>query len=320
MAKHCFDLADARWVRRLFLFHACNNGVHRRVMKIEAGQTRFAITNFTKGIRMLPKTIALELVDRDPEQPRQFMDLHDLEQLSGSIADLGQLQPIVVYQSGDRFITIDGHRRVESVRMLDREHVFALVLEEKPDDDTLLMTQLAANCMRIDLRPTEKAQAFQRLKDSKGWSNAQLAEAVHISKSAVTQLLSFLRLPEEAQSMLDAGELPHSTAYAISRAPDVATQQSLLDKAANGGLKRDDAQRVVSRKRSRKTGSKSRVAFRLELADVAISSSEKLDISECVAVLQHLIKECRKAGKQGLDVQTFSKVLSDQQSQSLTNV
>jgi ParB-like chromosome segregation protein Spo0J len=175
----------------------------------------------------------------------------------------------------------------------------------------LLQTQLAANCLRVDLKPTEKALAYERLLQSRQWSHAELAKAMHISKSTVTQTLSWLSLPDEAKTKLDAGELSGSAAYAISRAGDAAAQRNLLDKAVSGQLTRDDVQREVSRNGN--SGRRQRSTFRLECAEIRLHTEGSLDLTGCVELLQQLLRECRKAIKQGLDITTFERVLTDSQ-------
>ena len=182
-----------------------------------------------------------DLIDPDETQPRRSLDSERVQQLCGSIRDHGILQPLIVYQKAERYATVDGHYRLSASGLLGLEDVPALVLPLRPDVDTLLLTQLAANGMRVDLKPTEKAIAYQRLKELRSLSNAELAKLMNISKSAVTETLSYLGLPDEAKALLDSGRLAGSTAYAISRAPDEATRQELLAKAVQGELRREDA-------------------------------------------------------------------------------
>ena len=260
---------------------------------------------------MTPKTLPYHLVDVDPNQPRREMDGDLLKSMAMNIRDLGQLQPVIVYRVGKRFCLVDGHQRYRAIGLLNRDEINALVLDEAPTSDTILLTQLAANCMRSDLKPIERALAYQRLKDSRGWTNVELAESLHVSKSTITQTLSYLTLPAELQAKLDSGELAGSTAYTISRA-DGETRADLIAKASTGELKRDDAQREVSRNR-RKTY---RSAFSLPTASVTVAAAQKLTLAELIALWKQLEKECRKADSQGLDVSTLEKVLSVQEALS----
>lgn len=259
---------------------------------------------------MKPSVIPATLVDPDPDQPRRSMDQVELQQLAENIQQLGQLQPVIVYRVGERYHLADGHRRFAALQLTQADSISALVLSEKPAPDRLLMTQLAANCHRADLKPTELADSLQRLRELKGWSNSEIARQLSLSKARVTQVLSYLKLPERVQQMLDDGSLPGSTAYAISRAPDAATKQQMLQDAVKGKLKRDDASKRMKQKRS--SAAMIRSAFVLPGAGVVMTTSERPDLEGIICVAQALIKECRRAARQGIDVSTLERVLRDQ--------
>lgn len=81
----------------------------------------------------------------------------ELRQLADSVRVRGLLQPLIVYEQSGRFVTVDGHRRLEAASIAGIDEVLALVLSSKPDVETLLLVQLAANSLRVDLKPSEKA-------------------------------------------------------------------------------------------------------------------------------------------------------------------
>lgn len=263
-------------------------------------------------------TLARDRLAPDADQPRRSMDDAELQQLALSVRQLGLLQTLIVYQHADGYIIVDGHRRYAAAGLAGLTELAALVLDEKPDADTLLLTQLAANCVRSDLKPSERALAYQRLKESRRWSHAELAKAMHISKSKVTQTLSFLALSEEARTLLDAGQLPESTAYAIAREPDSDRRKVMLRAAVNGDLKRDEANRRVKKKSAAKMKHR-RCVFQLSNGEISIAVSEELEIPGCVALLQQLIRHCRAAAKDGLNVETFARVLADRRNNQSTS-
>jgi ParB family chromosome partitioning protein len=250
-----------------------------------------------------------DLIDPDENQPRRSLDQEHIQQLSESINQHGILQPLIVYVNGDRYMAVDGHYRLAASGLLALKDVPTLVLPSKPDADMLLLTQLAANNMRLDLKPTEKALGYQRLKELRGLSNAELARLMNVSKSVVTETLSYLGLPVELQASLDKGEVGGSTAYAISRAPDEATRQELIHKAMQGSLKRDEAARRVSRSDS--STPRQRSTFRLPSAEICVSADGELDFASLIGLLQALGRECRRAEKQGINVKTLERVLID---------
>ncbi|MFO0427548.1 MAG: ParB/RepB/Spo0J family partition protein [Planctomyces sp.] len=257
-----------------------------------------------------------DLLEPDPLQPRQSMDDGGLQELKENVRVHGVLQPLIVFENGKRHTIVDGHRRFEVCYLLDIKEIPVLILPARPDAETLLLMQLAANGMHENLKPSEKALAYRRLKEMRGLSNADLASLMNVSKSVVTETLSYLDLPPEALALLDAGQIGGSTAYAVSRAPDEATRQELIAKAVRGELRRDDALRRVNRRRAAET-KREMVNFRLASGDLRIALETEPAIPVVVQLLQEMMRECRRAEKQGLNVKTLERVLMDRSQQGL---
>jgi ParB family chromosome partitioning protein len=256
------------------------------------------------------QVIHSNLLEPDPHQPRRSMDDIPLQELQESVRVHGILQPLIVYENGKRHTIADGHRRFEVCHLLDIKEIPVLVLPAKPDAETLLLMQLAANGMRENLKPSERAFAYRRLKDMRGLSHGDMASLMNVSMSVVTETLSYLDLPPEALALLDSGQLAGSTAYAISRAKDDATRKEMLDKALRGELKRDDALRRVNRRGTTKpTGHTA--SFRLPSAKITIDLENEPEIPVVMELLRELVRECRQAEKQGLNVKTLERVLMD---------
>src|SRR5215213_8161401 len=55
--------------------------------------------------------IDIDLIDTNPQQPRERFNDSDLDQLAASIKANGVVQPIVVRRNGDRFQIVAGERR-----------------------------------------------------------------------------------------------------------------------------------------------------------------------------------------------------------------
>src|SRR5258707_14561832 len=69
--------------------------------------------------------LALASIEVGGHNPRR--SLGELDELAASIAEHGLLQPVVVRQTGERFELIAGHRRLEALRRLGRDHVPAVL-------------------------------------------------------------------------------------------------------------------------------------------------------------------------------------------------
>ncbi|MEP3480853.1 MAG: ParB/RepB/Spo0J family partition protein [Fuerstiella sp.] len=257
--------------------------------------------------------IPLTRIEPDPQQPRQEIANQELNELAGSLQKRGQLLPIIVFASADdTFVAVDGHRRLAAMQLLKGQSISAIVLPERPSDEELLITQLTTSMLSVDLTPMEQALSLQRLQKTKGWSNTQIAEQLQFSKSKVTRLLSLLKLPGEAQELIKTGALKPSTAYEISRAKTPEERDQLLAKAASqDGLRRDQAKQSVSEQRIRSRRSR-RTSFQLNDTEVVMATSNVVDFDYVIQTCQTLVRECKRASRQGLNVNTLCRVLKDQ--------
>jgi ParB/RepB/Spo0J family partition protein len=255
------------------------------------------------------KTIALSDTDPDPDQLRREMG--DLDGLVDSNRDRGQMLPIIVFQNLNRFTILDGHRQVASRKLAGKKDVLAIVHPGKPEAAALLEMQLMANCLRKDLTPIEKAHGIERLKQLKQCTNAEVAKALYMSEPMVTQSLSHLTWSPEVQAEIDSGKIPSSTAYAIARAPDEETKNALLKAVREGNLTRDDAIEAVSKRNDLKV-KLYRVSCSLPGVTLTMASETHVTFQSLQVVLKQLLRESRKASKQGLDIDTFQRVLADQ--------
>ncbi len=126
----------------------------------------------------------------------------------------------------------------------------------------------------------------------------------------MTQCLSLLKLEADVQQELNDGRIAASTAYAIARASEEQTKQKLLEAARNGQLSRDDASEAV-RKRAPGGGKACKIACRLPGKLVTTTCQGRLTLQDIEGICQQLLRESRRAIKQGLDVSTFERVLAD---------
>jgi len=131
--------------------------------------------------RMVP----IELIDPNPNQPRQVMG--DLSELIASISEKGVIEPLVVRQRGERFQIIAGERRYQaSVQAGLRE--LPVVIREV-DDTEVIELALIENLQRKDLTPFEEAEALHGLADRCGYTHEDLAQRLGKSRTSVTESL-----------------------------------------------------------------------------------------------------------------------------------
>lgn len=153
-----------------------------------------------------------------PDQPRRHFDEEALGELAKSIEVRGVIQPIVVRPNGDSYEIVAGERRWRAAQKA-RLHDVPVIVRDFDDAETLEIA-LVENIQREDLNAIEEAEAYKRLIDDFGHSQAALARLVHKSRSHVANLLRLLDLPESVRSMVVDGTLDMGHARAIISAPD----------------------------------------------------------------------------------------------------
>lgn len=67
------------------------------------------------------KEIKITSIDSRPDQVRTDFSEKRIDSLAKSIAEVGQLQPIVVQKKSDRYLLIAGERRLRAVKKDKKE-------------------------------------------------------------------------------------------------------------------------------------------------------------------------------------------------------
>lgn len=148
-----------------------------------------------------------------PIQPRAEFDADRLAELADSIKESGLIQPLVVRETQGRYELIAGERRLRACRLAGLETVPAVV---KDVTDTEAYTlALIENIQREDLNPVEEALAYRKLLDDTKASQAELAEQLGKSRSALANSVRLLDLCDEILQYLAGREISAGHARAL---------------------------------------------------------------------------------------------------------
>lgn len=173
-----------------------------------------------------PRTAAdgkapIELIGRNPRNPRRVFSEDDLKDLAQSIREHGVVQPVVVRpapgQAG-QYEIIAGERRWRAAQMAGLTEVPILVREV--DDRVALELAIVENVQRSDLNPVEEAMGYQQLIEDHSYTQADLAQVIGKSRSHVANTLRLLKLPDDVRTMLVNGELSAGHARTLVTADD----------------------------------------------------------------------------------------------------
>jgi ParB family transcriptional regulator, chromosome partitioning protein len=202
--------------------------------------------------------LPVETIHPNPRQPRKRFEPEASAGLAASIRHQGILQPIVVRRRRDGgFELIAGERRWRAARAAGIATLPALVRDA--DDGDALLLGLVENIAREQLSPVEEARAYASLVDEFELSLAEVSDRVGRSKSAVSNRLRLLELPEEVLWMLARGDLTEGHARAVLSLPDDDARRRLAQRIAKEGLTVRAAERAAqaggARRRPRRAAS-----------------------------------------------------------------
>ncbi len=176
-------------------------------------------------------------------QPRSHMDEVALNELAASIKSQGVIQPILTRELADGgFEIIAGERRWRAAKLAGLD--FVPVLVRKVEDNAALAMALIENIQRENLNPLEEAVGIQRLIDEFLMSHQTAADAVGRSRSATTNLLRLLKLPQTIQDMVMENKLDMGHARALL-ALEGAQQIAAANKIVADGLSVREAEKLV---------------------------------------------------------------------------
>ncbi|MFC3624631.1 ParB/RepB/Spo0J family partition protein [Vogesella amnigena] len=206
-------------------------------------------------------TLPLNRIRPGKYQPRSFIADAALQELAASIRAQGVIQPVVVREVGlGDYELIAGERRWRASQLAGLQEIPAVV--RSVADDAALAMALIENIQREDLDPIEEARGIKRLIDEFALTHEAAAEALGRSRSAVSNLLRLLALPQPLQDMLHQGQLEMGHARALLPLPVIEQVALAQEIVAAGMTVREVEQRVQQQPEMAKPGSKTAMAAR----------------------------------------------------------
>ena len=181
-------------------------------------------------------TLPLREIEPDPDQPRKRFDEAALAELAASIQENGLLQPIAVRPKplGAGYLIIAGERRWRAARLAGLDEVPALVKDVT--DEQAAALALIENLQREDLDPIEVAEGCRQLIEKYGLTQETAAKRLGKSRSAVTNSLRLLNLPDDVRAKVSDGSLSAGHAKALLGLPDAARIRQAAGEITARGL------------------------------------------------------------------------------------
>lgn len=175
------------------------------------------------------KVVPVELIQADPEQPRQFFDEETLKELSTSIKDKGVLQPLLIRIEGEKIYLVAGERRLRASKLANISQVPCIITKGDPDEIALI-----ENVQRENLKPIEEAEAYVRLMKKHNYTQEQVARVIGKSKQTINNTLGLNKLPEEIKKSCLKNSVPKRVLLEISYKKDPAEMLKLFEQYQSG--------------------------------------------------------------------------------------
>lgn len=146
-------------------------------------------------------TLPINEIEPNRDQPRKVFNEKSLGELAASIEKNGVLQPLLVRPMSDgSYRLIAGERRWRAARMAGL-HEVPVTIREMTDEEAGVFA-LIENLQREDLNPVEEARGIKSLIDTYGFTQEEAADRIGKSRTAVTNTLRLLKLPEPLLQLL----------------------------------------------------------------------------------------------------------------------
>lgn len=192
-------------------------------------------------------------ISASPYQPRRSFDEAELAGLAASIRQSGMIQPVLVRPRGDGFELVAGERRWRAAQRAGLKSIRAVVTDVAEKD--VLTLALVENLQRQDLNPIEEAEAYQRLHEQFGHSQADIARAVGKDRTTVTNALRLLKLPDGVRQLVLSRELSMGHARALLSLEDAKQIERAAREAMSKGWSVRETERAVAQKKASREAS-----------------------------------------------------------------
>ncbi|TSC87721.1 MAG: Uncharacterized protein G01um10147_407 [Microgenomates group bacterium Gr01-1014_7] len=162
--------------------------------------------------------LEIDFLQPNPLQPRGLITPESLAELADSIRTHGVLEPLVVAKTPAGYQIIAGERRWRASKVVGLPKVPVIIRETSPQG--MLEMAIVENVQRIDLNPLERAQAYKRLMEEFGLTNAEISTRVGKSPSYISNTIRLLTLPDALKDALMSGATTEGHARALSALED----------------------------------------------------------------------------------------------------
>lgn len=191
------------------------------------------VDELSTSSRTFGKTIAINLIAPNPDQPRR--EIGDLTELSSSIKEKGVLEPLLVRPNRKlgTYMIVAGERRWQASKLAGLTEVPCIEMDL--DEQGVAEIALIENLQRKDLTVWEEADGLAALAEKFGYKHDEIAKKISKSRTTVTEFLTIAGLPKSIRERCHEAKIgSKATLLEIARQFDEAAMFEFLDKLLHG--------------------------------------------------------------------------------------
>ena len=243
-------------------------------------------------------SLSIGEIEPNRDQPRQNFDEEALNELASSIAEHGVLQPLIVRPMPDGgYQLVAGERRWRAARIAGLTEVPVIV--KTLTDSEVSVIALIENLQRENLNPMEEAEGIQKLIDEFDFTQEQAAQKLGKSRSALTNTLRLMSLPEKVRDLVSDDFLSQGHARALLGINDKSKICDAADTVISKHLSVRETEKLVKSINSQSVPGSMRIHKRdpfFSEVELSISSSSGRKV---------IVKESKKGGT--IEIEFFDK-------------
>ena len=180
------------------------------------------------------RTLRTSEIEPNRLQPRKSFDDDAIASLADSIKTHGMIQPLVVRPYMGTYQIVAGERRWRAAREAAVEEV-PVIIKDLTDSEAMQIA-LVENLQRENLNPVEEAAGLKELADKYNMTQESIAHITGRSRSAVSNSIRLLGLPDEVLELIKEGLVSVGHAKVLLSVEDENLVINLASRVAEGTL------------------------------------------------------------------------------------
>ena len=195
------------------------------------------------------QNIKIELIKRNPFQPRTNFTEKEISELANSIKTYGLIQPITVRENADKeYELISGERRLKAAKLIGLTQIPVFI--KNIQNNNMLAVALVENIQRQNLDPIDIALSLEQLINNHKLTHETLGKRIGKSRSTISNYIRLLKLDPIIQAGIRDKMITMGHAKAIINIEDQARQLEIYQTIIKDNLSVRDTEQIVKKNKS----------------------------------------------------------------------